>query len=82
VNLFDMEVGVGCKLKVSYKDELMAEIEIYEWLNSYIAPPKPGQNRDRWLEAMRKYRQAVREGSLDRDSYIDMFFDGLRSWCR
>src|SRR5262245_32544882 len=32
---------------------------------AYIAPPRPGENRDEWLKAIRAYRHALRTGKDD-----------------
>lgn len=77
---FDLDRG--CSFKSEYKDELIKQIEIYERLSSYIAPPKPQQDRDKWLKTLKEYRDAVRNGRLNKDAHIDMNFTGERAWVR
>jgi len=49
----------------------------------YLASPRPGQDWDRWLTALRTYRDAVRKGLHDpAQAQILLRFDGVRAWVR
>ncbi len=46
----------------------------------YIAGPAPGQDRSTWIEALRRYRETVRDGRLGQ--IIDLDYHGVRAWVR
>ncbi|MBI2432451.1 MAG: hypothetical protein HYV26_06230, partial [Candidatus Hydrogenedentes bacterium] len=44
------------------------------------SPPRPGQDREAWLKALRTYREMVRAGGAA--GMIQLNFDGVRTWTR
>jgi hypothetical protein len=47
---------------------------------SFIAPPRPHEDRAAWIEALRAYRRQVREGIAQ--PVVRLEFDGVRAWTR
>ncbi len=63
----------GCRWKTAEMDNLLMNAH-------YITGPSGEQNHADWLAALRKYREAIREGS--QPPVLDMVFDGNRAWTR
>jgi formylglycine-generating enzyme required for sulfatase activity len=54
--------------------------ESIDMTDEFISPPRPGQDREAWLRAVREYRAVIR-GQGQR-AVLNLNFDGLRSWTR
>ncbi|MBI2435473.1 MAG: hypothetical protein HYV26_21680, partial [Candidatus Hydrogenedentes bacterium] len=59
---------------------LYAVPEGVEMTDEFVSPPRPGQDREAWLKALRTYREMVRAGGAA--GMIELGFDGVRSWTR